>query len=91
LRTAQRPPYRPAHIHFIVVAPGHETLVTQVFVKGDSMIEDDVVFTASPNMIGDFKKDGDRFRLEIDFPLKRGVSKIPKAPVPAEGGHHGYH
>jgi catechol 1,2-dioxygenase len=92
LNAAKRSPYRPAHIHFIVSAPGHETLVTQVFVKGDSMIEDDVVFTASKNMIGDFQKEADRYRLAIDFPLKRGESKLPKAPVPAEGGHHGrYH
>ncbi len=92
LHAAKRPPMRPAHIHFIVSAPGHETLVTQVFVKGDPMIAEDVVFTASDNMIGDFKKDGDLFLLNIDFPLKHGESKIPKAPVPAEGGHHGrYH
>ncbi len=88
LNAAKRSPYRPAHIHFIVSAPDHETLVTQIFVKGDSMIEDDVVFTASENMIGDFQKEGDHYRLEIDFPLKRGVAKMPKAPVPAEGGHH---
>ncbi len=92
LNAAQRPPMRPAHIHFIVTVPGHETLITQVFVKGDPMIEEDVVFTASDNMIGDFQKEGDHFRLNIDFPLKRGVPRIPKAPVPAEGGHRGrYH
>ncbi len=83
LRAAKRSPYRPAHIHFIVSAPGYETLVTQVFVKGDERIEKDVVFTASKNMIGDFKKEGDRFRLTCDFPLKPGVSKMPKAPIPA--------
>ena len=89
LHAAKRPPDRPAHIHFIVTAPGHETLVTQVFVRGDKTIEEDVVFTASRNMIGDFVKDGDQFRLAIDFPLKRGIPKIPKAPVPAEESPHG--
>ncbi len=83
LRAAKRSPYRPAHIHFIVSAPGYETLVTQVFVKGDKRIEDDVVFTASENMIGDFQKEGDQFRLTYDCPLKPGVSKMPKAPIPA--------
>lgn len=92
LRAAKRPPMRPAHIHFIVSSPSHETLITQIFVKGDPMIYDDVVFTASANMIGDFQEEGDHFRLNIDFPLKRGESKMPKAPVPAEGGPHGrYH
>lgn len=56
------------------------------------MIDGDVVFTASANMIGDFQEEGDHYRLDIDFPLKHGESKMPKAPVPAEGGHHGtYH
>ena len=83
LRAAKRSPYRPAHIHFIVSAPGYETLVTQIFVKGDKRIENDVVFTASENMIGDFQKEGDHFRLTYDCPLKPGVSKMPKAPIPA--------
>ena len=83
LRAAKRSPYRPAHIHFIVSAPGYETLVTQIFVKGDERIENDVVFTASENMIGDFQKEGDHFRLTYDCPLKPGVSKMPKAPIPA--------
>ena len=83
LRAAKRPPDRPAHIHFIVSAPGYETLVTQVFVKGDPTIEDDSVFTASRNMVGDFRKEGDNFMLAYDFPLKPGISIMPEAPVPS--------
>ncbi len=83
LRAAKRPADRPAHIHFIVSAPGFETLVTQIFVRGDEQIEEDAVFTASQNMVGDFSKDRDHFRLRYDFPLKRGVSKLPKAPIPS--------
>ncbi|WAK02270.1 dioxygenase family protein [Methylobacter sp. YRD-M1] len=83
LKIAKRPPIRPAHIHVIVSAPGYETLVTQIFVKGDPDIEDDVVFTASQNMVGDFRQEGDAFRLTYDFPLKRGISTMPKAPIPA--------
>jgi catechol 1,2-dioxygenase len=83
LRAAKRPPYRPAHIHFIAEAPGYETLITQVFVRGDKQIEEDVVFTASNTMIGDFQKDGNRYTLNYDLPLRRGVSTVPKAPIPA--------
>jgi catechol 1,2-dioxygenase len=82
LRAAKRPPDRPAHIHFIVSAPGYETLVTQIFVNGDKQIEEDAVFTASNNMIGDFTREGGHFQLRYDFPLKRGESKMPKAPIP---------
>ena len=83
LRAAKRPPDRPAHIHFIVSRPGFQTLVTQILVSGDEQIEEDAVFTASKNMIGDFTKEGDHFQLRYDFPLKRGESKMPKAPIPS--------
>jgi catechol 1,2-dioxygenase len=41
LRLAKRQPNRPAHIHFIVSAPNYETLITQVFCKGDDIIDED--------------------------------------------------
>jgi protocatechuate 3,4-dioxygenase beta subunit len=82
LRIAKRPANRPAHIHFIVAAPGYETLITQIFVKGDPEIEQDVVFTGNDELVGDFKQEGDRFRLVYDFPLRRGVSTTLKAPIP---------
>jgi catechol 1,2-dioxygenase len=83
LRAAKRPPDRPAHIHFIVSAPGFETLVTQIFVNGDEQIEEDAVFTASKSMIGNFTRAGDHYLLNYDFPLNRGESKMPKAPIPS--------
>jgi catechol 1,2-dioxygenase len=83
LRVAKRWSYRPAHIHVIASFPDHETLVTQIFKKGDDQTADDCVFTANENMMGDFTPDGDRFRLQYDFPLKRGISMQPKAPIPA--------
>jgi catechol 1,2-dioxygenase len=83
LRVAKRWSYRPAHIHVIASFPDHETLVTQIFKKGDDQTADDCVFTASENMLGDFTPDGDHFRLQYDFPLKRGISRQPKAPIPA--------
>jgi len=83
LEIAKRPPYRPAHIHFIVSAPGYETLVTQVFVRGDNQIDDDVVFTADADMVGAFVMEGDRRRLHYDLPLTAGTPRVPKAPLPA--------
>lgn len=54
LRVAKRWSYRPAHIHVIASFPDHETLVTQIFMKGDDQIAEDAVFTANGNMLGDF-------------------------------------
>ncbi|PIQ43453.1 MAG: protocatechuate 3,4-dioxygenase [Gammaproteobacteria bacterium CG11_big_fil_rev_8_21_14_0_20_46_22] len=81
LAAANRQVYRPAHIHFIVTAPEHETLVTQVFSEGDPLIEQDVVFTADKNMIGDFKRNGDHYELQYDFELLDGESIYPEAPI----------
>jgi hydroxyquinol 1,2-dioxygenase len=39
-----RHPYRPAHVHFMIAAPGCQTLVTHVFIAGDQYLDSDVVF-----------------------------------------------
>src|SRR6201985_2152245 len=46
-----RHPMRPAHVHFLVNAPGHEPLVTHVFVEGDKYIDSDVVFGVKNELI----------------------------------------
>ena len=82
MRLAKRQPNRPAHIHFIVSAPKYETLVTQVFRKGDDILDEDPVFTADDDMIGEFRRDSGQYRLQYDFQLTPGVSMMPKAPIP---------
>jgi hydroxyquinol 1,2-dioxygenase len=46
-----RHPYRPAHVHFMISAPGHETLVTHVFAAGDEYLDSDVVFGVKDSII----------------------------------------
>jgi len=58
LEATGRHPMRPAHIHFIVSAPGYETLVTHIFVKGDPYLESDAVFGVKESLIVDFASDG---------------------------------
>jgi catechol 1,2-dioxygenase len=82
LRLAKRQPNRPAHIHFIVSAPNYECLITQVFRSRDPIIDEDPVFSADRNLIGDFRRDAGQYRLQYDFQLNRGVSRMPKAPIP---------
>ena len=45
---------RPAHIHYIVSAPGYETLVTHIFPTGDPYLESDAVFGVKESLIVDF-------------------------------------
>ncbi|WP_246605659.1 hypothetical protein [Sphingobium xanthum] len=47
--------YRPAHIHFIVSAPGFGTLVTHLFPEGADYLDDDVVFGVRPQLVVPFK------------------------------------
>ena len=82
LRLAKRQPNRPAHIHFIVSAPNYETLITQVFRDGDPILDEDPVFSADRNLIGEFRPDNGEYKLQYDFQLNRGVSTMPKAPIP---------
>jgi catechol 1,2-dioxygenase len=81
LRLAKRQPCRPAHIHFIVSAPNYETLITQVFRNGDPIMDEDPVFSANRNLIGEFCLHNGEYSLHYDFQLKRGVSTMPKAPL----------
>jgi catechol 1,2-dioxygenase len=54
LRALGRHPYRPAHIHFIVSAPGHRPVTTHVFVKGDPYLESDAVFGVKDSLVVEF-------------------------------------
>ncbi|MGE0684248.1 MAG: intradiol ring-cleavage dioxygenase [Candidatus Binatia bacterium] len=49
-----RHPYRPAHIHTIVSAPGYEPVTTHVFAAGDRYLDSDAVFGVKNSLIVDF-------------------------------------
>jgi catechol 1,2-dioxygenase len=59
LEATKRHPYRPAHIHFIVTAPGHRPLTTHIFVAGSPYIESDAVFAVKKSLITEFAPAGD--------------------------------
>jgi hydroxyquinol 1,2-dioxygenase len=52
----KRPALRPAHVHFLVAAPGYEPLVTHVFIGGDPNIDCDVVFGVKDELIANIEK-----------------------------------
>ena len=51
-----RHPNRPGHIHMIVSAPRHETVVTHLFVAGAPYLDSDAVFAVKDSLIVDFKE-----------------------------------
>jgi hydroxyquinol 1,2-dioxygenase len=82
MRAVGRQPYRPAHIHAIVTAPGYEPLCTHFFVKGDPYLDLDPVFVVKSSLITDFvrhdaveeaiarKTTAPFYTVEFDFGLK---------------------
>lgn len=79
-----RHPYRPAHVHTIVSAPGYETVTTHIFVNGDPYLDSDAVFGVKDSLVVDFiahpagaAPDGGRSDVpfhtaQYDFRLVRG-------------------
>ena len=71
-----RHPYRPAHIHFIVSAPGHKPVVTELFSEGDPYLDSDAVFGVKESLVVKLHEEGaepsesPRYRLERDFVLE---------------------
>lgn len=75
--------YRPEHVHFMMAAPGFETLVTHVFAEGDAYLDSDVVFGVKSSLIKTYEPcgpgtapDGKRvetpyYHLDYDFVLDR--------------------
>jgi hydroxyquinol 1,2-dioxygenase len=56
LAAVGRHPWRPAHLHFMIEAPGYETLVTHVFREGDQYLDSDVVFGVRSTLIAEWKR-----------------------------------
>lgn len=85
LRAGARHAWRPAHFHFIVGAPGHEPLTTELFFADDRYLEQDAVFGVRASLVVELKKDGTAqdarglelklqppfYLVDFDFRLKR--------------------
>jgi len=49
-----RHPYRPAHLHYIISAPGHQPLTTHIFDPDDPYINSDAVFGVKQSLLARF-------------------------------------
>jgi hydroxyquinol 1,2-dioxygenase len=84
LAAAGRSPMRPAHVHFMIEAPGYERLITHVFAAGDEHLGSDAVFGVKDSLVAAFERHdpgtapGGRelgtawYSLEFDFVLADG-------------------
>jgi hydroxyquinol 1,2-dioxygenase len=86
LAATGRHPWRPAHLHFMISAPGYERLITHVFRRGDPYLDSDAVFGVRPSLVADWTRhepgtapDGTRqdtpwWSLDFDFVLNRATA-----------------
>ena len=70
LKATNNHPWRPAHLHFMIEAPGYEHLITHVFRDHDQYLDSDVVFGVRSTLIADWIKHADgTYSLDYDFVL----------------------
>ncbi|MDO9711789.1 dioxygenase family protein [Paracraurococcus lichenis] len=90
LRAQRRYPFRPAHLHFLIHRPGYRTLVTQVFVNEDDLLERDIAFGVARPLIGSLVHHdgpapdgsvGEWYSLDHAFTLRRGRARLPRPPI----------
>jgi catechol 1,2-dioxygenase len=51
LEAVGRHPWRPAHLHLKLSAPGHRPLTTMLYLDGDPWLDDDTIFSVKPGLI----------------------------------------
>lgn len=85
LEATARHPWRPAHMHFMIVAPGYERLVTHVFRDHDKYLDSDAVFGVRSTLITDWIRhepgatpdggvsDSVFYTLDFDFVLNKAA------------------
>ena len=73
-RATGRTPWRPSHLHFIVQADGHRSLVTEVFANGDPYLDRDAVFGVRSDLIMDYVEHTDVDALPPDLAVGRNVT-----------------
>jgi protocatechuate 3,4-dioxygenase beta subunit len=91
----RRHPMRPAHVHFLVNAPGYEPLITHVFIEGDKYLDSDVVFGVKDDLISkiEIRNDatmpdgqaapGPWHLMTYEFRMKPGKGTAPKPMMAA--------
>ena len=84
LRSTGRHSWRPAHIHFVITAPGHQKLTTHLFDSVDPYLRSDTVFAVKDSLICTFREhqepDALAARLGINGPYLTNEFDFVMAP-----------
>jgi catechol 1,2-dioxygenase len=91
VKAAGRHNFRPAHLHFLIFKEGFKTLISQIYVNDDPVLETDVQFGVTRALIGDYVRHEDKapapdvtgewYSLDQTFVMEPGTAKLPKPPI----------
>ena len=92
LAAQDRHPYRPAHLHALIVKPGYKVLISQVYDPTDPHIDSDVQFGVTEATIGDYVRHDEPFpgdhplpapwySLDYTYVMESGETVLPRPPI----------
>lgn len=92
LKAQQRHPFRPAHVHALVLKQGYKTLITQIYADDDPRLATDVQFGVTDALVGRFERhDGPHpdhpdvaapwYSLDHTLVMSPGRAVLPRAPI----------
>jgi catechol 1,2-dioxygenase len=82
LRAAGRHNLRPAHLHFLIDAPGFKTQFSQLYAHDDPHLESDVQFGVTRALVGRCEpREGGGWSMEHTFVIEPGERRLPPAPI----------
>jgi catechol 1,2-dioxygenase len=92
LKSQNRHPYRPAHLHALIFKPGFKVLISQVYDPRDPHIETDAQFGVTRALIGDFVLHEEPhpadpgiatpwYSLDYLYRMQPGEAVLPRPPI----------
>jgi catechol 1,2-dioxygenase len=90
LSAQDRHPYRPAHLHALIVKRGYKVLISQVYDPEDPRIDTDVQFGVTQATLGDYVRHDERhptdgvapwYSLDYTYVMEPGEAVLPRPPI----------
>jgi catechol 1,2-dioxygenase len=92
LQAQGRHPYRPAHLHALIVKPGFKVLISQVYDPSDPHIDSDVQFGVTKALLGNFMRHDEPhptardvaspwYALDHVYRMEAGATLLPRPPI----------
>jgi catechol 1,2-dioxygenase len=90
LKAQGRQHFRPAHLHTLIYKPGKKTLISQIYVNDDPLLEVDPQFGVTRRLVGDFVRHDEPgpegveapwYSLDYRFVMEDGETRLPRPPI----------